>query len=389
MTSDRTPKRHNRLMPHSQKLASPMLSRRAMVAGTLAFSATACAAPNNVIGVPSVPSTSSISPPLTRRKIFIATTRAPSVEDGVFFSGERSAELNFATVEVTIPPGHVTGKVEHPRRRPPDPNKHFVIENPLTYDSASFIAETDKALRARPRNQRKVLIWVHGYNNTLADAIFRLAQFAEDSGYDGVPLLYSWASAGRLTEYVYDLNSALAARDGLVETAVSLSQSSAQCIDVIAHSMGNFLTMEAIRGQAEKHLFGLSNKVSNVVLAAPDIDIDLFAAQVRTLPKEQRRFFVLVASDDRALRLSSFISSGKRVGQTDPETLAALGVDAIDLSQVKATNSSHHTKFADAPEIVQLIGNRILAGDTFTEKSNTGFGEAIIIGANGALQVID
>ena len=57
------------------------------------------------------------------------------------------------------------------------------------------------------------MFFVHGYNNTTSDAVLRLAQFVEDSGFEGVPVLFDWASAGELTRYVYDLNSSLIARD--------------------------------------------------------------------------------------------------------------------------------------------------------------------------------
>ena len=119
------------------------------------------------------------------------------------------------------------------------------------------------------------------------------------------------------------------------------------------------------------------------------MDYELFAAQVRSIPPEKRRLFVLISDDDQALRLSEFLACRPRVGNIDADRLTRLGVNVIDLSEVKDTNSIHHTKFTDAPEVVQLLGTRILAGDSYATSKSTSLGEAIIIGAGGALEIIE
>ncbi|NJN05380.1 MAG: alpha/beta hydrolase [Rhodobacteraceae bacterium] len=369
--------------------AHAALDRRALLWGVLAASMSACSSPRHLIGVTPEDSVNGGAPPARTHRIFIATTRALSSEPGEFFSGDRSLTLNYASVDVRVPPGHVIGQAERPRRLPPDPEKHFIFEDPKTYDLVGFQAAAEVALRPVPRRDRKLLIWVHGYNSTLTDAALRLAQFVEDTGYDGIPLLFSWASAGKLTSYVYDINSALMARDAINWLGAALARSSFESIDVVAHSMGNFLVLEAIRGAANANLFDTSGKLKTVVLADPDIDYELFVTQVAALPPEKRRFYVLVSNDDRALALSSFLSRRPRVGNIDPEALTKLGVNVIDLSLVKDTSSSNHSKFVDAPEIVQLIGDRIVAGDNRTSSANSGVGEALIIGAGGVLGVLD
>ena len=54
------------------------------------------------------------------------------------------------------------------------------------------------------------------------------------------------------------------------------------------------------------------------------------------------------------------------------EAVGGVGLIEGDLSQVEDASSIHHTKFADAPEIVQLIGDRILAGDGYDEHARLG-----------------
>ena len=366
-----------------------VLTRRAAMVSLLAGTASACAAPRHLIAVGPDMQGAGPNAALRSHRIFIATTRAPSSEPGVFFAGQRSATPSFATVDVQIPANHVVGQVERPRRLPPDPDKDFIISNPQTLDGKGLLSAAEAAVRTRPRGERKLLIWVHGFNSTLTDAVLLLAQFVQDTGYDGVPLLFSWASDGRLTSYVYDMNSALIARDAISEVAGVLGRSSFDSIDIVAHSMGSFLAMEAIRGGSQQNVYDSTGKLANIILAAPDIDYELFAAQVRSIPPEKRRFFVLISDDDQALRLSGFLGRRPRVGSVDADRLTRLGVNVIDLSQVRDTSSTHHDKFTDAPEVVQLLGTRILSGDSYTTSNPSLLGEAMLIGAGGALEIIE
>lgn len=364
-------------------------SRRAALATLLGAASVGCSAPRHLVGVTSQSPDAQPSTGGRTHRIFIATTRAPSADPKEFFSGNRSMNLNFATVDVHIPPVHRAGSVERPRSLPPNPEEHFVIFNPQTLTNTAFRAEAEDQVRGRSWSQRKILLWVHGYNTTLSDAVLRLAQFVEDTGYDGVPVLFSWASGGRVTSYVYDINSALIARDSILEVAKALGRSSFATIDVLAHSMGNFVTMEAIRGASRQGLYDTTGKLATIILADPDIDYELFVAQLRKIPPENRRFYVLISKDDRALGLSTFLARRPRVGNIDAERLTRLGVTVIDLSEVSDTSSINHTKFVDSPEVVRLLGNRLLAGDTYSERTGSRLGETIIVGATGAVSVIE
>jgi esterase/lipase superfamily enzyme len=297
--------------------------------------------------------------------IFIATSRNPDQDPAIFFSGERARDVSLATVTVSIPPEHVRGRIERPKKLPPDPHKDFVIFDPLIFDGGNtFVASIDAALEKRPEGERELLVFVHGYNTTAAAAVMRISQFVEDSGFSGVPVLFTWASRGKTVDYVYDMNSALQARSALLETADLLSKTKAESFAILAHSMGNLLTMEAIRQAKLQGTFNRYGKLKTVILASPDIDIDLFRQQISVLPEEQRNFYVLISADDKALAFSRKIAGGiDRVGDATPADLASTGVTVIDLSGIKDSNSLNHSKFADAPEVVRLIGRRLNAGD--------------------------
>ena len=84
---------------------------------------------------------------------------------------------------------------------------------------------------------------------------------------------------------------------------------------MLAHSMGNWVTVEAFRQIKISGDLSHANKIGLVFLAAPDIDIDVFKSQMRRFGKPRKPFYILLSQDDRALFLSGKIGGGvTRVG---------------------------------------------------------------------------
>jgi esterase/lipase superfamily enzyme len=318
-----------------------------------------CGRPPELIGIENAAIPALSVPDLDHHRIFIASTRQASEITGAFYSGGRAPDLSLASVDVTVPPNHVTGQLERPRQLPPDPRVEFSVIDPVVYaGNASFMTEINRALEARPPGHRKLLLFIHGYNTTTSDAILRLTQFIEDTGYEGVPVLFTWASAAKAPRYVYDLNSALVARVRLKDMSDILGATKAEGVDIFAHSMGTFLAMEGLVDAAQAHRLGDRKRIDHIVLAAPDIDIDLFRTQIALLPKPFReKIYILISKDDAALRLSRRIAGGvPRVGAADARDLEALGPTVVDLSDITDSGSGNHSKFAGSPEVVRLIG---------------------------------
>jgi esterase/lipase superfamily enzyme len=346
-----------------------------LVVAMLATLLVGCTRPPDLIGIdnPEIPVASVAD--LTRHRIFMVSTRQASEVLGALYSGQRAPELGLASVDVTVPPNHVTGQLERPTRLPPDPRVEFAVVNPIIYRAdTAFIAEVDRELATRPPGERKILLFVHGFNNTSSDAILRLAQFVEDTDYQGVPVLFTWASAASATRYVYDLNSALVARSKIKEMSDILTRTRAESVDIFAHSMGTFLTMEGLVDAQLAGRLGTRGKINHIMLAAPDIDIDLFRTQIGILPQPIReRIFLLVSEDDSALRFSRRIAGGvPRVGAADTAELEALGLTVIDLSEIEDSSSGSHSKFAGSPEVVRLIGAGLNSAGRFGEPGAPG-----------------
>ncbi|WP_027261496.1 alpha/beta hydrolase [Sedimentitalea nanhaiensis] len=331
----------------------------------LCFGLLSCTRPPDLVGVDNrdIPVLSVEN--ASRHKIFIATTRAGTESVGMLYSGARASDLGLSSVVVSIPPNHVSGVIERARRLPPDPMAEFAVIAPALYGSAAaFTDMINTELAQRPPRDREILLFVHGYNNTFSDAVLRIAQFVHDTGFKGVPVLFSWASAGRASHYVYDLNSALTARPRFRQTLRLLAQSRARGIDIFAHSMGSMLTVETlIQAEADGGLAQIG-RLNHVVLAAPDIDLDLFKVQLSQIGKASGKLYVFVSNDDRILGVSQRISGGVvRVGAADVEELAELGVTVIDLSEIADSASGSHNKFAASPAVVQLIGANLRLGN--------------------------
>lgn len=289
-----------------------------------------------------------------RHTLFVATTRARSDDKLEVFGRVRAAQTDFASVDVTVPKLHKIGQIERRRGKVGDASRYFTAQNASVYSEPSF----RKALRADiAGNDGRALIFIHGYNTAFDGAIYRMTQIVHDAGYSGTPVLFSWASGGKTVDYVYDNNSATAARDALEATLRLVAESGARRIDIIAHSMGNWVTMEALRQLAISGDPALGGKLGDVVLASPDIDVDVFKAQMARYGKPKKPFLVILSDDDKALQIARRIAGNRpRVGDYgDPQDLAKLGVAVVDLTQITG-DRLNHTKFAENPVMIRLIG---------------------------------
>lgn len=301
----------------------------------------------------------------TDHTLLVATTRERDPRPGTLFNGERGSSLSYATITISVPPNHVPGQIETPASPPGDPGANFVVRDAGYLDGdKAFVQALNAQLLKRPKGSRKVFVFIHGFNTMFAEAVYRATQLAHDSRFTGVPVLFTWASRGRLDDYVYDANSATAARDSLEHVLRLALASDAERVDIVAHSMGNWVTVEAfrqIRISGEERNAG---KFGLVVLAAPDIDLDVFKSQMSRFADLHKPFFIVLSKDDRALGASSFIAGGEnRVGaDTNVQDLTALGATVIDLTDVKADDPTNHGKFAQLAAVAPQLQEVLLHG---------------------------
>jgi len=363
---------------------SPLLAALALAAALLASGCTS-APERPLLYQPPVVSTQGVA---AIHDIFVATTRQKAADPKAVFDRRRSQDSAFSRIAVSVPEARKVGSVERPKGSRPDPARYFTARSITAYDGLATFS--DHVRDAAEGDGGRALVFVHGYNTPFDAAVYRATQIVHDAGYEGAPILFTWPSGGRAVDYVYDRDSANAARDALEQLLRSLAKSGVRRIDIVAHSMGTWLTMEALRSLAIAGDRDVGGRLGDVILASPDIDVDVFKSQMRRYGVPKRPFFVLLSDDDRALRFSSLIAGQQpRLGEyRDARDIADLGVIVVDLTKVKAGDSYNHTKFADNPALVALLGERLRLGDKFTEADAAEAPALLARGVGAAAEVI-
>ena len=248
--------------------------------------------------------------------ILISTNRAGAGHPGTHFSGERSGGvMNFGVYDVAIPPNHKPGRIERPRNaKRAKGEKHFVVADRQMYENeAAFRSEVANVLKSRPN--KNVAIFIHGYNVDYAESVFVSARMMHDTQFDGAMMLFSWPSRGKLWQYIYDKDSMMISRDALMRTVQLTSEAGAEQIYLIAHSMGSMLTMETLRQAKLLGNVSFGGKLKHVILASPDISVDVFKSQLRTLGTNRPDITVLLARDDKALIASTLVAGNVGAGR--------------------------------------------------------------------------
>lgn len=337
--------------------------------------------------------TAGSAPGATKVDVFVATTRKPTEQPGVLFSGERGDQPLMTEITVSIPPDsqRKVGQVQWPKKLPADPAREFSTVSVTPVETET---EAKKWLASHMPKSRRVMFFVHGFNNRYEDAVYRFAQIVHDSKADAAPVLFTWPSRASIFDYNYDKESTNYSRDALEDLLrTAAEQPNVGEITIMAHSMGSWLTVEALRQMAirDGHV---SRKITNVILASPDLDVDVFAKQFGAIGPKGPHFTLFVSRDDRALSLSRRISGNiDRLGQVDPTQepyrteFEKAGITVIDLTALKGGDRLNHGKFAESPEVVRLIGDRLVAGQTITD-SEVGLGDRIGAIALGTAQTV-
>ncbi|RYY06533.1 MAG: alpha/beta fold hydrolase, partial [Alphaproteobacteria bacterium] len=255
----------------------------------------------------------------SRVNMLVATTRKSATDRGVMFSGEWGEAVTYFDMAVSIPPDATRqpGTVQWPERLPGNPATDFVALRADPVDRSKVATWNGRAVRER--GKRYVLVFVHGFNNKFEDAVFRFAQIVHDSGAELAPVLFTWPSRGSVLAYGYDRESTNFSRNGLETLLRDLAKDpNVGEVTVLAHSMGNWLTLESLRQMAIRDK-RIAPKIRNVILAAPDVDMDLARGAFHDMGKDRPRLTLMVSGDDQALAVSRLVwGDSVRLGAIDP-----------------------------------------------------------------------
>ncbi len=197
-------------------------------------------------------------------------------------------------------------------------------------------------------SQRDVLMYVHGFNESFADATLDAARLSDALHFRGNTVVFSWPSRNSVLDYMADRESAMWSRDALEDALDDLlTTPGVGRVNIVAHSMGGMVTVEALR-QVVAHNGGATGKFGAIIFASPDIDVDSFSASVRRLGDLNRRMTVITSKDDRALAISASLAGGGRAGRVDKAKLEDLGIEVVDASGLSRGLIRHDLFLHDA-----------------------------------------
>ena len=153
--------------------------------------------------------------------------------------------------------------------------------------------------------------------------------------------------------------------------------------------MGAYVVTEALRDLALQSRSSTLRRLGGVVLAAPDIDVDVFLSQLDDIGEIPQPFTIIVSNRDRALAFSRRLAGGKpRVGSgADISALQKRDIAVIDVSQI---DGGRHGVFASSPTLMDVVNNDALLRNVLREPASTrqtALAESAMV-AEGAASVV-
>lgn len=299
-------------------------------------------------------------------RLLVATTRGHgSTDDPEAYTAARAKTLNYAALTVSIPTHHKPGSVEWPDQTPADPAYHFITTDRQVYEQADFVNEIRAQARRGGTEAGDVLVFVHGYNTLYEESVYRFAQVVHDSGFQGTAVLFAWPSRGSAPLYLADREASTYSRDYFEQMLMQISAiPEVKEVNILAHSMGTWLTVETLRQAKMKGHVSFNGKLGDVVLAAPDLDVTVFRTQLDVIGALPRPMTVLISGDDKVLALSTFLAGGvERAGHLSGDDARVIAgakkynLRVVDLSRVDGGEGSNHSKVFKSAAVVAAVGD--------------------------------
>ncbi|HEY0394503.1 MAG TPA: alpha/beta hydrolase [Candidatus Elarobacter sp.] len=304
--------------------------------------------------------------PYITRAVHYVTERGGATAGGRLAFGQTpGAVAAFGTAEVSVP---VATGTRAPRGfrldGSTDPGHHTFVRGALApAGSAAFFAALRKEVAAS--SSHAVLLFVHGYNQTFTQTVRCAGELRAGLALDAPVVVYDWPSNGDLLRYGSDETRASVSSPRFTAFVERLAHElPGTPIELVGHSMGNRLVARLIQGTGTSG--GTAVPLSHVVMAAADVPTDEFLARLRYIPSSAGRFTVYVSSRDQALRASSVLHSGPRLGYFFRKPTVVDRMDTVDASSVD-TSILGHSYFDEERSVLadmqRALANRPLPRD--------------------------
>jgi esterase/lipase superfamily enzyme len=299
--------------------------------------------------------------------VWYGTNRAPI--DGKGYSTARDDAVHYGSCRVFIPDSHKIGSIGSPWWKRlltmTDDRLQLIAIDEL--QDGVYWSGIAAQLAAIDAEERRAMIFVHGYNVSFQEAALRAAQIGSDLSIEGAMAFFSWPSQGSPLGYAADAATIEASEDVIADFMTDFAKrSSANAVHVIAHSMGNRGVLRAVDRIAEEAQQRAGKPFGQIILAAADVDADLFRRLSAAYAKVANRTTLYVSRRDRAVEASRWLYSSPRAGLTPP-TLVLPDIDTINVTNADLTTLGHGY-VAEARDVLGDMHALILSGAAPSER---------------------
>ena len=263
--------------------------------------------PHNVLAEnPRCNSAQNDSASVSGKDYFIVTSRLPDCRgDTIKLTNHRADRLRFGRFS---PPETI---------KPAKGDKQLVVPLAFQQEDAWWAGLRDAANLRKGR----VLLYVHGYRETLQTTARDTVQIGAMSNFDGPIVYYSWPSQGNLLSYAVDETNMYWDERNFRNFLTKLARTQwVKEIVIVSHSLGARLVTPAVEYVDRTSTNADSSNISNIILASPDVDREDFerdiAEEVLATRRvnNDRRVTVYASLSDRALAVSRAVHGYPRLG---------------------------------------------------------------------------
>ena len=241
--------------------------------------------------------------------------------------------------------------------------------------------------------QQHLNLFIHGFNNSWADAAARYeaicSSLFEANKPLGICVLFTWPSGGLPTDYLPDRSEAKESAADLADLLCQLydwmamkqrqvakdpGQACRAKTSIIAHSMGNFVLQKAMQSAwTRQNRPLLMSLVNQLIMVAADVDNDLFGSGEHQTGSDGDamanlcyRITALYTGRDSVLGMSAGLKhfGKRRLGRSGLDRSLPLPDNLWDLdcsSLIPADATSIHSAYFEAPKVIAVM-DEILRG---------------------------
>ena len=323
----------------------------------------------------------------TAMELIYVTDRGTSTNKGVKYDATRSSSIAYGIAKVNFADNslpwdalvkqsnlqkrsadltYVMEQVDEQGRFPLSPYKfkmvgeHLQIDEDILEKKSFHENQINNKINQRLKNSenKDVVLFVHGFNNTFDESVFTLAGIWHFMKRQGVPIVYSWPAAAKgFNAYFADKESGQFTIFHLKETLRMLFKNpEIENIHIIAHSRGTDVVTTTLReliienrasgGNPKKDL-----RIENLVLAAPDLDFGIIKQR---LMAEQfgpafGKISIYTSQEDSALGISSWLTNSLSFGR--------LNTKDVNVNERNIFNSVGNVSLIKVPKSGSFIGH--------------------------------